>query len=102
MSTTNTSVSPPGTADGFRTARRGGQAVTAVIVAWVVFAVADRLESVGRHFLVLGVLRMALLAALLGFAAAFVDTGHSPTALGARVRQRSGHWRTWSVASAPS
>ena len=75
MSTTNTSVSPPGTADGFRTARRGGQAVTAVIVAWVVFAVADRLESVGRHFLVLGVLRMALLVALLGFTAAFVAPG---------------------------
>ncbi len=51
---------------------RIGLAVAAVIAAWVVFVLIGGLESIGRHFLVLGVLRVVLLGALLGFAAAFV------------------------------
>ena len=54
---------------------RIGIAVTAVIAGWIGFVVIGGLESIGRHFLILGVLRVVLLVALLGFAAAFVARG---------------------------
>ena len=40
----------------------------AVIAAWTVWAVIDLLEPVGRHFLGLGALRIAMLATLFAFA----------------------------------
>jgi hypothetical protein len=43
-----------------------GRIVTAVIAGWVILVVVGGLEPVGRHFLILGVLRLALLAALIG------------------------------------
>jgi hypothetical protein len=42
----------------------------AVAAAWLIWAVVDTLEPVGRHFLGLGALRIAMLAALVGFALA--------------------------------
>lgn len=45
-----------------------GRVVSAVIAAWVVLVVVGGLESVGRHFVLLGVLRLALFAALAGLA----------------------------------
>lgn len=48
-----------------------GRAVLAVSSVWVVFVVVGPFEPIGRHFLILGVLRVALLVALLGFATAF-------------------------------
>jgi hypothetical protein len=52
-----------------------GRAVTAVIVAWIVLVVIGGLEPIGRHFVLLGALRVALFVALLAFAAAFVVRG---------------------------
>lgn len=57
---------------GSDTTSRIGLAVSAVIAAWIAFVLIGGLEPIGRHFLVLGVLRVALLAALLGFAVAYV------------------------------
>lgn len=48
---------------------RIGQAVAAVIVAWIIFAVLGDLETNGLHLMVLGGLRIALLTVLLAFAA---------------------------------
>ncbi|HWL50051.1 MAG TPA: hypothetical protein VNT92_09245 [Acidimicrobiia bacterium] len=45
-----------------------GRVVTAVIAGWIIFVVVGGLQPVGRHFLILGVLRLALLAALIGLA----------------------------------
>jgi hypothetical protein len=45
--------------------RRIGQVVTGVVLAWLVFVLVGGLEAMGRHFVVLGVLRLAMLAALL-------------------------------------
>ena len=59
-----------------------GRAVIAVIAAWVVLVVVGGLEPIGRNFLLLGVLRVALLAALLGFAAVFVARSSSLGRLG--------------------
>ncbi len=50
--------------------RRVGPVVTAVIAIWVVVVVVGGLESVGRNFLMLGALRLALFAALVGLALA--------------------------------
>ena len=50
-------------------AARIGQVGTAVIVAWITFAVLGDLETNGLHLMVLGVLRMALLAILVAFVA---------------------------------
>ncbi len=50
-------------------AARIGQVGTAVIVAWIAFAVLGDLEANGLHFTVLGVLRIAMLAVLVAFAA---------------------------------
>ncbi len=60
---------------GEESTSRVGMAVSAVIAAWVVFVVIGGLETIGRHLLILGALRMVLLVALLGFAAAFVARG---------------------------
>ena len=69
-----------------------GKAITAVIVAWIVLVVIGGLEPIGRHFVLLGVLRVALFVALLAFAAAFVvrdsrlgRLGIAAAALGAGV-----------------
>ena len=69
---TETRLEPRGALDA---TSRIGLAVSAVIVGWVVFVVVGGLESIGRHFLLLGVLRVVLLGALLGFAASFVARG---------------------------
>ncbi len=50
-----------------------GRMVAAVIAAWIILVVAGGLESVGRHFVILGVLRIALFAALV---ALVVKAGH--------------------------
>ena len=57
-----------------------GRVVTAVIVGWIIFVVVGGLEPVGRHFLILGVLRLALLAALVGLA---LSTATDQSRLGA-------------------
>lgn len=51
------------------TTSRIATAASAVIAAWVVFVVVGGLEPIGRHFLILGGLRVVLLAVLIGFAA---------------------------------
>jgi hypothetical protein len=53
---------------GTRSPRDVGRVVAVVIAAWVAVIVVGGLESIGRHFLILGVLRLALFAALLGLA----------------------------------
>lgn len=53
---------------GIRSPQVVGGVVSAVIAAWVVLVVVGGLESVGRHFLILGVLRLALFAALAALA----------------------------------
>jgi len=55
---------------GIRSPRDVGRLVTAVIAAWIVVAVVGGLEPVGRNFLMLGVLRLALFAALVALALA--------------------------------
>src|SRR5688500_17621369 len=45
--------------------RRIGKVVTGVLLAWLVFVLVGGLEAMGRHFVVLGVLRLAMFAALL-------------------------------------
>ena len=55
-----------------RSPRDVGRVVTAVIAIWVAVAVVGGLEPVGRNFLILGVLRLALFAALVGLALAVV------------------------------
>lgn len=47
-----------------------GRALLAVISVWTVWALVDTLEPVGRHFLGLGALRVAMLVALIAFAVA--------------------------------
>lgn len=56
-----------------------GYLASAVIVAWVGFALIDRLEPNGRHLLVLGALRVVLFGALLAFA---VKVGATTSRLG--------------------
>ena len=41
-----------------------GRIVAAVIAGWIILVVVGGLESVGRHFVILGILRIVLLAAL--------------------------------------
>jgi len=53
-----------------RSPRDVGLLVTAVIAIWVVVVAVGGLEPVGRHFLMLGVLRLVLFAALVGLALA--------------------------------
>jgi hypothetical protein len=53
--------------------RRVGSVVLAVIAAWVVVVVVGGLESVGRHFVLLGVLRLVLCAALFALVAVAAD-----------------------------
>lgn len=48
---------------------RVGKVVAAVIVAWIIFALLASLEPNGLHLMMLGVLRVALLASLVAFAA---------------------------------
>ena len=42
-----------------------GQVVTGAVLAWLAFVLVGGLEAMGRHFVVLGVLRLAMFAALL-------------------------------------
>jgi len=58
------------TGQGIRSPRDVGRVVTAVIAIWVVVVAVGGLEPVGQHFLMLGVLRLALFAALVGLALA--------------------------------
>lgn len=70
--TTQDRIASLDTQERTRSASGIGRAVLAVTAAWVVLVVVGGLEPIGRHFLILGVLRVALLAALLGFAATYV------------------------------
>ncbi|MGI9085240.1 MAG: hypothetical protein ACR2FE_08090 [Aeromicrobium sp.] len=72
MNPQDRTASPPVDDRGIRSPVGAGRAVAPVIAVWVVFVVAGGLEPIGRHFLVLGLLRVSLFVALLGFAAAFV------------------------------
>ncbi len=47
-----------------------GHVAAAVIAAWIVYALIGGLDTIGRHFVVLGALRVVLFGALLAFALA--------------------------------
>ena len=53
---------------GNRLPRAIGRVVSAAIAGWIVLVVVGEFESVGRHFVILGILRIALFAALVGLA----------------------------------
>lgn len=56
-----------------------GTLVTAAVAVWIIFVVVGGLEPVGRHFVILGVLRLALFAALVGLA---LSASSTPSRLG--------------------
>ena len=68
MDTSSRIDASPGTDRGIRSPRDIGRVVAVAIAAWVAVIVVGGLEPIGRHFLILGVLRLALFAALLGLA----------------------------------
>ena len=54
--------------EGSRLPRVVGRIVAAVIAGWIILVVVGGLEPVGRHFVILGILRIALFAALVALA----------------------------------
>ena len=54
--------------EAYRAPRMVGRIVAAVIAGWIILVVVGGLESVGRHFVILGILRIALFAALVALA----------------------------------
>ena len=77
---------------------RIGQAVAAAILAWILFATLGDLQTNGLHLMVLGVLRMALLAALLAFVAR-AGIRSRLARVGVVPRSRDGRPRTSSAVS---